>query len=118
MRLSSLWLRPALRVRAQAQMNRNSGSEKAVSTEDLLTKWRVHGGFLGGSALKNLPIVKRPEFDPWVQKIPWRKEWQPTPVLLLENPMNKGAWKATVHGVTKESNTTEHTQRLHGITRL
>ena len=21
-------------------------------------------------------------FDPWVGKIPWRKEWQPTPVFL------------------------------------
>ena len=21
-------------------------------------------------------------FDPWVRKIPWRREWQPTPVFL------------------------------------
>ena len=26
---------------------------------------------------------KRPGFDPWVGKIPWRMKWQPTPVLLL-----------------------------------
>ena len=25
---------------------------------------------------------KRPEFDPWVGKIPWKREWQPTPVFL------------------------------------
>ena len=25
----------------------------------------------------------------------------------LENPMNRGAWRSTVHGVTKESNTTQ-----------
>ena len=25
---------------------------------------------------------KRPWFDPWVGKIPWRKKWQPTPVFL------------------------------------
>ena len=25
---------------------------------------------------------RRPEFDPWVRKIPWRREWQPTPVFL------------------------------------
>ena len=24
----------------------------------------------------------RPGFDPWVRKIPWRRKWQPTPVLL------------------------------------
>ena len=23
---------------------------------------------------------RRPGFDPWIGKIPWRKEWQPTPV--------------------------------------
>ena len=25
----------------------------------------------------------RLRFDPWVRKIPWRRKWQPTPVLLL-----------------------------------
>ena len=25
---------------------------------------------------------RRPEFDPWVRKIPWRREWLPTPVFL------------------------------------
>ena len=25
---------------------------------------------------------RRPRFDPWVVKIPWKREWQPTPVLL------------------------------------
>ena len=27
-------------------------------------------------------LTKRPWFDPWVGKIPWRREWQPTPVFL------------------------------------
>ena len=25
---------------------------------------------------------RRPGFDPWVGKIPWRRKWQPTPGLL------------------------------------
>ena len=25
---------------------------------------------------------RRHSFDPWVEKIPWRREWQPTPVFL------------------------------------
>ena len=29
---------------------------------------------------------------------------------LLENPMDRGAWQATVHGVTKELDTTKHKQ--------
>ena len=29
---------------------------------------------------KNPPAIQRPEFDPWVGKIPWRRERLPTPV--------------------------------------
>ena len=32
--------------------------------------------------VKNLPQCRRPRFDPWVGKIPWRREWLPTPVFL------------------------------------
>ena len=32
--------------------------------------------------IKNLPLCRRLEFNPWVRKIPWRREWQPTPVFL------------------------------------
>ena len=34
------------------------------------------------SPLANAADIKRREFDPWVGKIPWRREWQPTPVFL------------------------------------
>ena len=31
-----------------------------------------------------------------------RSKWQPIPVFLpKENPMDRGAWRATVHGVSK-----------------
>ena len=32
--------------------------------------------------LKGLRTCRRPQFDPWVGKIPWRRKWQPTPVYL------------------------------------
>ena len=32
--------------------------------------------------VKNLPAIQGTGFEPWVGKIPWRKEWQPTPVFL------------------------------------
>ena len=45
---------------------------------------------------------KRPGFYPWVGKVPWKRKWQPTPLYsYLENPMDRGAWPATVHRVTK-----------------
>ena len=31
----------------------------------------------------------------------WRRQWHPTPVICLENPMDGGAWWAAVHGVAK-----------------
>ena len=41
-------------------------------------------------------------FDPWVGKVPWRRTWQPTPVLLpRESPWTEEPWQATVHGVAK-----------------
>jgi len=46
---------------------------------------------------------KRPKFNPWVRKIPWRREWQPTPVFLPGKPMDRGAWWATVHGITAQT---------------
>ena len=33
--------------------------------------------------VKNLLyLCRRHRSDPWVRKIPWRREWQPTPVFL------------------------------------
>ena len=32
--------------------------------------------------VENLPAIWETWFDPWVGKIPWRRAWQPTPVLL------------------------------------
>ena len=40
-------------------------------------------GFPGGSDSKESACqYRRPRFDSWVGKIPWRREWLPTPVYL------------------------------------
>ena len=31
----------------------------------------------------------------------WRRKWQPTPVVLPGKPMDREAWRATVHRVAK-----------------
>ena len=54
----------------------------------------------------------RQGFDAWVRKIPWRREWQPTPVLLPGKSHGQGASQAIVHGGHKESDMTEAT-RMH-----
>ena len=38
---------------------------------------------------------RRPKFDPWVRKIPWRSEW--LQYSCLENSMHRGAWQDKVH---------------------
>ena len=45
--------------------------------------------------------LKRCVFSPWVGKIPWKRAWQSTLVLLPGESMDRGAWWATVHGVSK-----------------
>ena len=35
----------------------------------------------------------RPRFDPWMGKIPWRRKWQPTPVLL---PWKFHGWRSLI----------------------
>ena len=44
---------------------------------------------------------KRPGFDSWVGKISWRRNWQSTQYSCLENPADRGAWQATVHGIAR-----------------
>ena len=43
----------------------------------------VRKGFLGGSGSKESACnAGDPGFDPRTGKIPWRREWQPTPIFL------------------------------------
>ena len=40
-------------------------------------------GYPGGSRRERIRLQRRkPEFSPWVGKIPWGRAWQPTPVFL------------------------------------
>ena len=67
--------------------------------------------FPGGSDSKSICLqCGRPGFDPWVRKIPWRRKWQPTPVLL---PGESHGWRSLVGyspGGCEESGMAE---RLH-----
>ena len=58
-------------------------------------------GFPGGSVSKESACVAGDTGDSWVRKICWRWAWQPTHYSCLENPMHRGAWWATVHGVAE-----------------
>ena len=44
---------------------------------------------------------KRHRFDPWVRKISRSRKSQPTPIFSPGKFMDRGAWGATIHGVTR-----------------
>ena len=56
-------------------------------------------GFTGGSVVKN---SRRHRFDPWVRKYLGEGNDNPLQYSCLGNPIERGAWWSTVHGVTKE----------------
>ena len=59
-------------------------------------------GFPGGSDGKESWLqCRRPRFNPWVGKIPGEGNGNPLQYSCLEDPMDRGAWWATVHGVAK-----------------
>ena len=53
--------------------------------------------------LKNLVMnqCRRPRLDSWVGKIPWRREWLPTPVFLLGESCVQRSLPGYSHGVAK-----------------
>ena len=70
---------------------------KVISLKVIKNKWEK-------MKLKKKRIdlqCRRPGFHPSVRKIPLRREWQPAPVFLPGEFMDRGAWWATVHGVAK-----------------
>jgi len=52
------------------------------------------GGTSGKEPICQFRRGKRCRLNPWVGKISWRRAWQPTPVFLPENPMDRKAWWA------------------------
>ena len=112
----------------------------AVPANNFSFSWAFPGSSADKESTCNAEC-RRPWFDSWVGKSPWRRGRLPTPVLLgfpggsdskepachvgdlglipglgrspgggygnplqysgLENPLDRGAWRATVHGVAR-----------------
>ena len=64
-------------------------------------------GFPGGSAVKNLSANAGDTGSiPGLGRSPGEENGNPLQYSCLGNPMDREVWQATVHGVTKESDTT------------
>ena len=56
------------------------------------------------------PQCGKPGFDPWVTKIPWRRKWRPTPVLL---PGQSHGWRSLAGYSPWGGEESDTTERLH-----
>ena len=65
-------------------------------------------GFPGSSVVRNLPVhVGDVGLILWSGRSPGEGNGNPLQYSCLGNPMDRGAWQATVHGVAKESDRTK-----------
>ena len=84
-------------IKTEWPTSRKQKSKMVEELEIMLGNWKEseseRGVFLVAQTVKNPPAIGRPGFDPWVRKIPWRRKWQPTPVLL---PGKFRGWRSLV----------------------
>ena len=72
------------------------------STFDLFVLIFAFQGFPDGLVVKESTCqCRRLGFDPWVRRSPWEGNGNQLQYSWLKNPMNRGAWQAIVHRVTK-----------------
>ena len=80
---------------------RKKEADPALLSAGLKLPSVVWSGLPWGSGKESTYLCSRCGFDPWVRKIPRRGNGNPLQYSCLENPMDRGAWRATVHGVTR-----------------
>ena len=76
---------------------------QSIST--LKQPYSVYGGFPGGTVVKNLPANLEGKLNlssiPGLGRCPGGGSGNLLQYSCVENPMDTGAWRATVHGIAK-----------------
>ena len=70
-------------------------------------------GFPSGSAAKNPPALLETQSLPLSQEGPRRRTWQPPQYPCLESPTDRGARRATVHGVLESAGPKQWSMAWH-----
>ena len=88
-------------------VQRKGNIPKVNSVSFIWVRLRVIlGAFLGGSVVKNLAAMQKTQESPWVwslgQEDPLEEVMAThSSILALENPVDRGAWQATVHSIAQ-----------------
>ena len=100
-------------------MSQKSSKDK-LNLKNICWGPTVHpGGSQVALVVKYLPAKAgnmRRRFDPWVWRIPWKREWQPTPVLLTGESHGQRSLVGYSSYSHKESDITEVTVCTHACT--
>ena len=85
-----------------------------TSSNHLMLDHMFFLGFSGVSESKeSVCQCRRARFDPWVRKIPWRRKWLPTPVLLPGKSRGQRSLMGYSPGSCKELDMMEHACNTH-----
>ena len=81
--------------------------------------YTIISSFQDGANGKELSCQRRRQkkhrFNPWVGKIPWRRNCNPLDYSCLENSLGRGAWRATVHSVAKSQQDWSDLAHTHAV---
>ena len=90
----------------------------AAPSHPLQLPQRQYGASLVAQVVKNMPAMQETQINPW--RSPGDRNGNPLQCSCLENPMNRGAWWATVHRVAKSQTwlSNKHWQRHYGDLQL
>ena len=73
----------------------------------------MFGAYLVAQTVKKLPAVWETWVHPWVRKIPWRRNWQPTPVFLPGESHGQRSLVGYSLCGPKQLDTTEQLKHIH-----
>ena len=94
----------------------NNFREECLDLPDQITFELRSGGTSGKEPAGQCRWYKRCGFDPWVEKIPWRRAWQPTPVFLpgeSHGQRNLAGYGPQIRRVGHDWNHLERIRQLH-----
>ena len=89
---------------------------KRWETWDFLDNPELFAG--GASGKESACQCRRRRFDPWVGNIPKGGQDNPLQYSCLGNPVDRGAWRATVHGFTRVRQDLVTKQQQHQLRQI